>query len=189
MCVLPKDRNILNSICRCHAAWVGSLGAEEDKNFSVGICDGAPSTSRSSCHFVLRKPLKEYFANNEDSDEMQHCISVWLKISFLISKPKHVVGTFEPTKHLRHEISNNVVCATSKGSDQPAHMRSLTDAFSMNIKLLTEHHLEILSLKGGCTGLSESIHVKMPHCWKSHVAAHLPIIKVRTIFSQKNTIV
>ena len=22
----------------------------------------------------------------------------------------------------------------------------------------------------GCTGLSESIHVKMPHCWKSHVA-------------------
>ena len=23
------------------------------------------------------------------------------------------------------EISNNVVCATSKGSDQPAHMRSL----------------------------------------------------------------
>ena len=27
-----------------------------------------------------------------------------------------------------HEISNNVVCATSKGSDQPAHMRSLIRA-------------------------------------------------------------
>ena len=26
---------------------------------------------------------------------------------------------------LRHEISNNVVCATSKASDQPAHMGSL----------------------------------------------------------------
>ena len=26
----------------------------------------------------------------------------------------------------RHEISNNVVCATSKGSDQPAHTRSLS---------------------------------------------------------------
>ena len=25
----------------------------------------------------------------------------------------------------RHEISNNVVCATSKASDQPAHTRSL----------------------------------------------------------------
>ena len=42
----------------------------------------------------------------------------------------------------------------------------------MSVKLLTEHHLEFLSLKGGFTGWSESIHVKMPHCWKPHVAAH-----------------
>ena len=41
----------------------------------------------------------------------------------------------------------------------------------MNIKLLTEHHLEFLSLKGGCTGSFESTLVKMPHCWKSHVVA------------------
>ena len=34
----------------------------------------------------------------------------------------------------------------------------------MNIKLLTEHHLEFLSLKGGCTGSSESIYVKIQHC-------------------------
>ena len=25
----------------------------------------------------------------------------------------------------------------------------------------------------GCTGSSESTHVKMPHCWKSHVTAHM----------------
>ena len=37
----------------------------------------------------------------------------------------------------------------------------------MSVKLLTEHHLEFLSLKGGCTGWSESTLVKMPHCWKS----------------------
>ena len=43
----------------------------------------------------------------------------------------------------------------------------------MTVKLLTEHHLEILRLKGGCTGSSESTHVKMPHCWKSHVTAHI----------------
>ena len=41
----------------------------------------------------------------------------------------------------------------------------------MTNKLLTEHHLEFLSLEGGCTGSSKSIHVKMPHCWKSHIAA------------------
>ena len=41
----------------------------------------------------------------------------------------------------------------------------------MSVKLLTVQSLEILSSKGGCTGLSESTLVKMPHCWKSHVAA------------------
>ena len=41
----------------------------------------------------------------------------------------------------------------------------------MIVKLLTEHHLEFLSLKGGCTDSSESTHVKMPHCWKSHATA------------------
>ena len=41
----------------------------------------------------------------------------------------------------------------------------------MNIKLLTEHYLEFLSLKGDCTDSSESTLVKMPNCWKSHVAA------------------
>ena len=43
----------------------------------------------------------------------------------------------------------------------------------MSVKLLTEHYLEFLSLKGGCTGWSESTLVKMPHCWKSHVTAHI----------------
>ena len=40
----------------------------------------------------------------------------------------------------------------------------------MRAKPLTEHHLEFISLKGGCAGSSESTRVKMPHCWKSHVA-------------------
>ena len=43
----------------------------------------------------------------------------------------------------------------------------------MIVKLLTEHHVEFLSLKGGCRGSSESTHVKMPYCWKSHVTAQL----------------
>ena len=43
----------------------------------------------------------------------------------------------------------------------------------MSVKLLTEHHLEFLSLEGGCTGSSEFTLVKMPHCWKSHVPAKI----------------
>ena len=43
----------------------------------------------------------------------------------------------------------------------------------MIVKLLTEHHLEFLSLKGGCRGSSESTHVEIPQCWKSHALAQL----------------
>ena len=43
--------------------------------------------------------------------------------------------------------------------------------YFMTVKLLTEHHLEFLRLKGGCTGSSESTLVKMSNCWKSHAAA------------------
>ena len=43
----------------------------------------------------------------------------------------------------------------------------------MIVKLLTEHHLDFLSLRGGCRGSSESRHVKMSHCWKSHALAHM----------------
>ena len=69
---------------------------------------------------------------------------------------------------LLHEIFNSVVCDASKGLDQSVHTYH-----SISVKLLTEHHLEFLSLKGGCTGSSESTHVKMPHCWKSHVPAYM----------------
>ena len=44
--------------------------------------------------------------------------------------------------------------------------------YSMTVKLLTEQHLEFLSLKG-FTGSSESTLVKMSHCWKSHVSAQI----------------
>ena len=47
----------------------------------------------------------------------------------------------------------------------------------MTIKLLTEHNFEFLRLKAGCRGSSESTHVKMPHCWKSHALAHMMFSK------------
>ena len=40
----------------------------------------------------------------------------------------------------RHEICNNLVCATTKASDQPAYMLSLITSFasSMSLKLMTD---------------------------------------------------
>ena len=43
----------------------------------------------------------------------------------------------------------------------------------MIVKLLTEHHLEFLRLKGGCRGSSESTLVKMSNCWKSQSTAQM----------------
>ena len=36
----------------------------------------------------------------------------------------------------RNEISNNVVCAVSKGSDQPAHMHCLIRATASRLNIL-----------------------------------------------------
>ena len=83
----------------------------------------------------------------------------------------------------RHEISNNVVCAASKLSDQPALTRSLVKAFaSMDVKPLTVRYLEFVILIGCCTGPPESTLVKMSHCWKSHVAAQMSVNKKNRTF-------
>ena len=39
---------------------------------------------------------------------------------------------FEPV----HDISNNMVCATSKAAGQPAHTRSLIRAFASGLSIL-----------------------------------------------------
>ena len=52
--------------------------------------------------------------------------------------------------------------------------------YSMSVKLLTEHHLEFLSLNGGCTGSYESTLVKLSNCWKSHALAQLSFPEEQT---------
>ena len=68
---------------------------------------------------------------------------------------------------------------------QPANLRSacsyvqsdqslcLSLKYSLTVKLLTEHHLEFLSLKGGFTDSSESTFVKMSNCWNSHATPQI----------------
>ena len=45
----------------------------------------------------------------------------------------------------------------------------------MNIKLLTEHHLEFLSCKGGCTGSSEST---LPNATLLEITCHGSILSI-----------
>ena len=51
----------------------------------------------------------------------------------LLGKMRKIATAYEP----RHEFSNNVVCATSKASDQPAHTRSLIRAFATCLNILS----------------------------------------------------
>ena len=77
-----------------------------------------------------------------------------------------------------HEISNNQQSPRSACAYAYAHSdQSLCSSleYSMSVKLLTEHRLEFVSLKGGCTGSSESTLVRMPHC----VAAQFMIFWLR----------
>ena len=83
------------------------------------------------------------------------------------------------TNDPRHKI----LCDQQRLGSACAYMQSdqslcYSLEFSMHVMLLTEHHLEFLSLKRGCTGSSESTLVKMTHCWKSHVAAQIKILMV-----------
>ena len=61
-------------------------------------------------------------------DDLRLCCSHATKSGFLEFKSRHM---YEP----RHEISNNVVCASSKASDQPAHTRSLIRAFANHLNI------------------------------------------------------
>ena len=91
-----------------------------------------------------------------------------------------------------HQQRLRPACAYAQ-SDQ-----SLCSSFeySLTVKLPTEHHLEFLSIKGGCIGSSECTHVKLPHCWKSHVTAKMqfhsnccwPRIKLSCIKHNKFTL-
>ena len=69
--------------------------------------------------------MKYIFRQDTSTDEENEAL--FLKVQDYILKSK----IFEP----RHEISNNVVCATSKGSDQPAHTRKLIRAFAGRLNI------------------------------------------------------
>ena len=96
-----------------------------------------------------------------------------IKLAQLPSRQR-VNISYEPV----HEISNNVVCATSKAYAQADQSLCLSLEYSMIVKLLTEHHLEFLSLKGGCRGSSES------HLSKCQIVANLMLRLISYLTSE-----
>ena len=60
----------------------------------------------------------------------------------------------------------------------------------MSVKLLNEHYLEFLHLKGGCRGSSESTHVKMPYymslATRQHFVPHVSDMVIYLICSMSS---
>ena len=69
--------------------------------------------------------------NGVDSNEIVPCVVVNLVLDCL-PRLYFCDGIIEPG----HQISNNVVCVTSKASDQHAHMRSLIGTFASRLNIL-----------------------------------------------------
>ena len=72
-------------------------------------------------------------ANNMNPDQKSHL--KWVHIVIEATKV-HQQMKNQPTFEPGHDISNNVVCETSEGSDHSAHMCSQIRAFASRLNIL-----------------------------------------------------
>ena len=71
-------------------------------------------------------------------------------------------------------------CTSIRVSKLKSRLHSLIWVYTCKnatlLEIMTVLQLEFLNLKVGFTVSSESTLVKMPHCWKSHIAAHVHLL-------------
>ena len=94
--------------------------------------------SRHYCDFNmgLSYGVLILIATSEGSEEPAQKCSLARACVASTHKAGHTVYCTDSNEPV-HEISNNVVCATSKGSDQPAHsMRRLIRTFASRLNIL-----------------------------------------------------
>ena len=85
----------------------------------------------------------------------------------------------------RLEISNTVVCATSKASDQPAHTRSRIRAFASRLKYATDR------ISVGVSKPIRRLHrfvwvytCQNATCWKSYVTAQIYNVLFNSLYAR-----
>ena len=131
------------------------------------------------CHAVKKTMLKyECEASGFNKLDGGSKFIKWFdSVTIYLPWPLQSLNSLNNIIELRHsDFQQNGMCDQQSVRSACAYAQSdqslcLSLEYSMGVKLLTEHHLECLSLKGGCTGSSESTLVKIPHCWKSCVAS------------------
>ena len=148
------------------------------------LCKGFIATKSDILYLVLVQPRKTHpniteklltgteqnltllDANNKGADQPAHLHR--LISTFVIQLLESIIWAsaldFQQCG-MCNQQSLRSACAYAQ-SDQSL-CKSLV--YSMTVKLLTEHHLEFLSFKGGFTVSYASTLVKMPHCWSSYI--------------------
>ena len=94
----------------------------------LSTCSGVISPFLAMDHFLLSYFL--YACCEKSVKTAQIRRFVWAFAARLCDSYKK---SYEPV----HEISNNVVCATGKASDQPANTRSLIRAFASCLSIIS----------------------------------------------------
>ena len=97
--------------------------------YSHFLCVHPQLSSEVQCIFFSMNFYLVYIGHEE---------TVWLCRLFcaLIGHLSQWYHSWAGQNEPRHEISNNVVCVTSKGSDQPAHMCRLIRVFASGLNIL-----------------------------------------------------
>ena len=96
-------------------------------------------------------------------------MKTFLVVQFWKRLMKYTTYMFDKTFEPRHEISNNVVCTTSKALDQPVHTHSLIRAFAsrLNILWVLSYWLNII---GSFWALKEAAQTSLSlHLSKCHI--------------------
>ena len=81
---------------------------------------------RNSIIYIILTASLKYVILYRYANSFTGITAFSIELIFILS------SLYEP----QHEISKNVVCVTSKASDQPAHTRSLIRAFACRLNIL-----------------------------------------------------
>ena len=107
---------------------------------------------------ILDPPLKYYIIKQGPNTQKTNCVITWLYTNSFCAiynqlKLQNLTLESNLKIHTRYAVLKTISHTIHIGEPEGQ----------------TEHHLEFLSLKGDCTGSSESTLVKMPHCWNSTI--------------------
>ena len=122
------SQSTIFQLCQDGSSWVEPVLSKAQGHNAVTPVRLKPAALRSRVKHSTTEPLHSH---------IQLCFSsLCLLLTLGGALIKKLLWDLNKINEQWHEISNNVVCVTNKGSNQPAHMRSLIRAFASRLNIL-----------------------------------------------------